>query len=453
MVKLNHKNKEQYTKSIVNALRDGSQDIFLEHFLNLHPSDQQDVFKNLSKTLRKKAYMFLTPEQFAIIFEGLSTDRQKVFFTEVEEEYSSAMFNHLFTDDVVQFLNEIGSDKVSDILAKMDQEKSEKVRILLSYQEETAGAIMTKELISISSTETTDSVVKHLREVAPDAEIIYYNYVIDEQGVLVGVVSLRDLITADPDAKIEEIMSTHAVSVDEDLDQEEVARVIQKYDILAVPVVSKDQRLLGIVTVDDIMDIVEDETTEDFGEISATKGATDLDMSAFAAAKTRAPWIILLMVLGLITGGVIERFEETLEAVVLLAFFIPMIMDSGGNVGTQSLAISVRGLALGTLEKGGFFRLIRRELATGALMGLLCMVLISGIVLLVYGNGMLGVIVGVAIFSTLTISAVVGAVIPLIINKFNIDPAVASGPFITTINDIIGLLIYFSIATKLMEFL
>ena len=159
------------------------------------------------------------------------------------------------------------------------------------------------------------------------------------------------------------------------------------------------------------------------------------------------------MVLGLITGSVIESFEETLESVVLLAFFIPMIMDSGGNVGTQSLAVSVRGLALGTIEKNGFWGMIRREFSTGALMGLICMALISLLVFIFYGNGMLGVIVGISILCTLSISAVIGAVIPLIINKLKIDPAIASGPFITTLNDIIGLMIYFSIATYLMEFL
>ncbi|HLR15997.1 MAG TPA: magnesium transporter [Bacillota bacterium] len=453
MVKLNHKKKEQYTKRIVHALQDGNKELFLENFLKLHPSDQQDVFIHLSNPLRKKVYAFVSPKQFTEVFEGLSIEQQKLFFAEVKENYSSAMFNHLFTDDVVQFLVEIDAEKADHILDKMNEEKANKVRVLLSYQEETAGAIMTKEFISIASTDTAEKVIEYLRTVAPNAEIIYYNYVIDKDGVLVGVVSLRDLITARPDEMIENIMNSHAVSVDEDLDQEEVAKVIQKYDLLAVPVVSKDHRLLGIVTVDDIMDVMEDETTEDFGEISAAKGATDIGLSAFSAAKKRAPWIVLLMVLGLITGGVIQQFEDTLESVVLLAFFIPMIMDSGGNVGTQSLAISVRGLALGTIQKDGFLRLIRRELTTGALIGFACMLLISTIVFFIYGNGMLGIVVGVSILCTLSISAVIGALIPIIIDKLNIDPAVASGPFITTLNDIAGLMIYFTIATKLIEYI
>lgn len=201
------------------------------------------------------------------------------------------------------------------------------------------------------------------------------------------------------------------------------------------------------------MDILEEETTEDFGEISATKGATDINLSAFQAARKRSPWIIILMFFGLITGGVIGQFEDVLESVVLLAAFIPMIMDSGGNVGTQSLGVSVRGLALGTIEKNSFWRMIRREFMTGAMIGIICMVLITVLVTLFYGHWMLGVIVGVSILFTLSFSAVVGAIIPMLIDRLNFDPAIASGPFITTLNDITGLLIYFTIASYLMDFL
>src|SRR5699024_179949 len=224
-------------------------------------------------------------------------------------------------------------------------------RTLLAYEPETAGSIMTKEFVSIKATDQAEYVIEQLREEAPSAEIIYYNYVVNEVGELVGVVSLRDLITAKLDDVIEDVMLKNVISVDEQMDQEEVALTIQKYDLLAVPVVSKDERLLGIVTVDDVMDILEEETTEDFGELSAVKGATDLDIGSFEAAKKRSPWIVALMFFGLLTAGVIGQFEETLEQVVLLAAFVPMIMDSAGNVGTQSLTVSVRGLALGTIDK------------------------------------------------------------------------------------------------------
>ncbi|MBY7141533.1 magnesium transporter [Virgibacillus sp. NKC19-3] len=453
MGKLTKKKRAIYTKTVLDALHNGKKQQFRDTFLELHPFDQSDMFKTMDVEARNLVYSFLSPKEFTAIFSNLDIQDQKLFFLEMDENYASSIFNHLFTDDVVQFLTEINSHRADEILEQMDDKKAHEIRAILSYAHETAGAIMTKELISIPASATVEAVLDKLRNEAPDAEIIYYLYVVDAQKELVGVVSLRDLIIAKPDTTIENAMSTNVVSVSEDMDQEEVGMVIKKYDLLAVPVVSHQNQLLGIVTVDDVLDILEEEATEDFGEISATKGATDVSISPFKAAKKRAPWIIVLMLLSLITGGVIDRFEETLESVVLLAAFIPMIMGSGGNVGTQSLAVSVRGLALGTVEKSNLWRMIRREFSTGALLGLICMVIIAAIILVIYGNGMLGVIVGISTLCTLSVSAVVGSVIPLIINKLNFDPAIASGPFITTLNDIIGLMIYFSIATQLMEFL
>lgn len=451
MEKLNQANRAQYTEVILKALQKKKIKKFRSTFLELHPSDQVDIFIALEQPLRKRCYKYLSPSEFAMIFEGIGMHDQQRIFQELSEQYSSDMFNNMFTDDVVNFLTQLDAKTTEHILDQMEQTKADEIRVLLTYAEETAGAIMTKEFISISASNKASVVIEQLRQEAPDAEIIYYNYVVNDDGQLVGVISLRDLIIAPLDATIEEIMSTHVISVDEDMDQEEVAAVIQKYDLLAVPVVSKENRLLGIVTVDDVIDIIEDETTEDFGEISAAKGTTDINLSAFAAARKRSPWIIVLMFFGLITAGVIGQFEETLEQVVLLAAFVPMIMDSAGNVGTQSLTVAVRGLALGTIEKDNLWKMIRREFNTGVMIGLICMILIAVIIPIFYSNWTIGLIVGISILCTLSVSAVTGSIVPIIINKLKIDPAVASGPFITTINDIIGLLIYFSIATSLLD--
>ena len=436
---------------IFDALQYENEEQFRGVFLDLHPSDQADMIKQLSKEQRAIVYTYIKPEEFALTFENFNIEDQQVFFSELDEAYTSHMFDEMFTDDVVYFLASIEDEKAEHIIDKMTDEKAEEIRVLLSYKEETAGSVMTKELVSISSINTVGNVIEQLREEAPSAEIIYYNYVVDEDHSLVGVVSLRDLITSSPGKLIKDVMSINILSVPVEMDQEDVANVIKKYDLLAVPVVDKHKRLLGIVTVDDIIDILEEETTEDFGEISGSKGTFDINISPLVAARKRSPWIITLMFFGLITGSVIGSFEETLEAIVLLAVFIPMIMDSAGNVGTQSLGVAVRGLALGTIEKGSFVKIIRRELSTGALIGLICMVLITALIALFYGNPILGLIVGVSILITLTVSAAIGAIVPLIIDKLNFDPAIASGPFITTLNDIIGLLIYFSIATALMD--
>ncbi|ARK29265.1 magnesium transporter [Halalkalibacter krulwichiae] len=453
MVKLNEQNREQYEQLILDTLQAEDRKQFRETFLELHPTDQIDIFVKIDEESRKRIYDYLSPEDFSHIFEGLEIDEQKNIYYELDENYSSEMFNNMFADDVADFLAVLKGGKAEDILLKMNQEEAQDVKELMSYAPETAGAVMTKEYVSISSTDIVSNVIEKLRNEAPDAETIYYLYVVDELEKLVGVISLRDLITAQPTEVIENIMSTRVVSVQDDMDQEDVAKLIKKYDFLAAPVVSKQNHLVGIVTFDDVIDILEEEATEDLGEISAAKGATDVNVSAFTAAKKRSPWIIMLMFFGLITAEVIGQFEDTLEAIVLLAAFIPLIMDSAGNTGTQSLAVAVRGLALGTIKKGSVGKMIRREFGTGLMLGLICMVVLGITVTIIHGHWMLALIVGFSIFCTLSIATVIGATVPLVINKLKLDPAIASGPFITTVNDILGLLIYFSIATALLDYL
>lgn len=451
MQRLEDKKRERYKNRVFNRIDREDIEKFRLLYLSLHSQDQIDIFNEFSEKQRNIVYHYLSPKEMALIFTGLEIEKQEKIYSEMNHQYSSAMFNAMFSDDVVMFLIEANPKDADKILSQIEKDKAKQVKHLMSYTEETAGSIMTTEYIHISSTDTVNDVHIKLRREAPNAEIVYYLYVIDQEEKLVGVVSLRDLITASLSDTIESIMSSKVISIPEEMDQEVVGKVIKKYDFLAVPVVSKQNHLLGIVTVDDIMDILEAETTEDFEDISALKGSTDIDLSGFETAKMRAPWIVALTFLGLLTGGVIGYFEETLESVVLLSVFIPMIMDTAGNVGTQSLTVAVRGLALGNIKRDGFLRLIRRELAVGFYLGLISMVAIIVLISILYQNWLLAIIVGVSLLCTLTISTVAGFVIPLIINKLNFDPAIASGPFITTINDIVGLIIYFSIATALMH--
>jgi magnesium transporter len=450
MVKLNQDNRENYTNQIIQALIETKLESFRQLFLELHPTDQVELITSLNKKQRGTIYKYLSPIEFAEIFQGLDLKFQKQFFTEMQQNYAIDMLNDMYSDDVADFLGKLSEATKELYLSKMDKEDAKEVKRLLKYPDKTAGAIMTTEYISISVSDTAGDVMNRLRVEGPDAETIYYLFVVDKALHLVGVVSLRDLIVSPLEQIIEEIMSTRVVSCETDTDQEEVARIIKKYDFLALPVTVQG-KLVGIVTVDDVMDVLEEETEEDFGEISAVRGSLDTNISSFAAAKKRAPWILILMFLGLITASVIGQFEETLQTIVVLSVFIPLIMDSAGNTGTQALAVVVRGLALGTIDRSGIGRMIKREFGTGIMLGLICAVTLFILVPLIYQDLWLGFIVGVSLFLTLSISTMVGATIPLIINKFKIDPAVASGPFITTINDILGLLIYFSIATALIE--
>lgn len=453
MKRLNKEATEQYFEIIFQTIKDQDKNQFREQFLELHPTDQMELFQTLYKEKRASVYDYLSSSELAEVFQGLDLDMQKQVIDELDKDYAAEMFNEMQADDTADFLGEINEPNKKAILKAMDKEEADEVIELLSYPAETAGALMTKEYISILATDTVSGVMEKLRKIGPDAETIYYLYVVNEKDKLVGVISLRNLIIADLNELIVNLMSTKIVSVEAHTDQEEVAKLVRDYDFLAAPVVTSTNELIGIVTVDDVMDVMEEETNEDFGEFTATKGATDVNMSSFSAAKKRSPWIIMLMFFGLITAGVIGQFEETLEEIVLLAVFIPLIMDSAGNTGTQSLAVMVRSLATGTFEKKGLMHTIKREFGTGIMLGIVCALVLMIIIPFLYGSYLIAFIVGISLFLTLSVATIVGAVVPVAINKLNLDPAIASGPFITTVNDIIGLLIYFSIATSLMQYL
>ena len=365
----------------------------------------------------------------------------------------------LFTDDVIEaqrYMDDIIDleiEKIDAILEKMDEGEYKRLQEVMSYEVETAGSIMTKEYFYILEDLTSAEVIERIRTYGDRAETIYYLYVVDYQHQLVGVLSLRDLLLTAEDTKVKDIMNPRAVYVRVTDDQEVVAKIIQDYDLLAIPVVTHDNRLVGIVTVDDIMDVVEQESEKDFHEfagISTTKGEEHGGSTPVQAARQRAPWIVILLFLSMVSGGLISFFESTLASVVSLAAFIPLIMATAGNVGTQSLAVSLRNI-MDDEEDKNLGEVLSNELKTGLLLGGISSIVIFLIVLIMYRDFILAMIVAVSILFSIAISAVVGTLIPDLIRKLNFDPAVASGPFITTINDTLGLLIYFLIATVLIQ--
>jgi magnesium transporter len=442
-------NREELTALILRTLEAHQIHDFREHFLQLHPTDQVGIITSLTKKQRHMVYKFLAPAEFAEIFQGLDVKHQKQYFSEMTMNYAVDVINNMYSDDLADFLAVLPEAKKELLLSKMNQQEAQEVQYLLKYPEQTAGAIMTTEYISISVTNSVSEVLNQLRLEGPDAETVYYLYVTDNRLQLVGVVSLRDLIISPLETRIEAIMSTRIVAVDVNDDQEEVAHVIQNYDFLAVPVTDQG-KLVGIVTVDDIIDVLEEEVTEDFGDITASRGTVDLEIGPVQAAKKRIPWLLILLVIGLGTAGIISQFEETLEKKMILGFFIPLIAGMAGNTGTQSLAVVVRGLALGKIDRSTVGKLLKRELLTGLMIGLVCGITLAFISQVLARDLLIGFIIGFSLFITLIVATLAGSIVPLIINKLKIDPAVASGPFITTINDLVALLIYFSIATALL---
>ncbi|TCI63434.1 MULTISPECIES: magnesium transporter [unclassified Exiguobacterium] len=425
---------------------------FRDVFLTLHPGEQADIFIELNQPDRAFVYSALSPEEYTDLFEKLELDEQQQFIQEMPRPYAVSVLNDMFSDNAADLMTELPDDFMNELFEQMDETEATEVKDLMRYPDDTAGAIMTTEFIVLQADKTIGATLEELRDLGPEAETIYYLYVIDVDRRLVGVVSLRDLIVSPLDHLIADIMGRRVVSAHVMADQEDLARTVQKYDLLALPVIDSDDHLLGIITVDDVMDVIERETTEDFEELSATKGSSDINMGPVEAAKKRAPWIISLMFLGMITASTIGGFEDTLETIVLLAVFMPLVMGSAGNAATQSLVVAVRSIALGTINRKNVAKMIRREFGTGVLLGLACMVVIFGVITVLYDSALIGMIVGLSIFASLSVATIVGTLVPLLINRLKLDPAVASGPFITTVVDNLGLIIYFTVATSLLRF-
>ncbi|MBE4909403.1 magnesium transporter [Bacillus luteolus] len=448
-------NIEFETEQLTNSLESDSIDVFRSLFLELHPYDQAKLFGKLTQEQREKVYQFLSPEEMAGIFENVNTDEEdyETYLSEMDSNYVADMLGQMYADDAVDVLNELDKDQVAGYLSIMDVDAAQEIRELLHYDEYTAGSIMTTEFIAIEANQTARSALQILKNEAPRAETIYYVYVINEDKRLVGVLTLRDLIIADEDTMIAEITNERVVSVSVSEDQEEVARRMRDYNFLAVPVVDHQNHLLGIITVDDIIDVIDEEASDDYSKLAGISDVDGADRHSFASAKKRLPWLIILLFLGMLTANLIGRFEETLDQVSILAVFIPLIAGMAGNTGTQALAVAIRRIATGDVLNESKIKLILREAGTGLITGSVCGILIMGIVFFWKSNLFLGVLVGLSVLITLIVATLAGALVPLIMHKCKVDPAVASGPFITTINDIISILIYLGLATVFMNFL
>ncbi|MFC3040564.1 magnesium transporter [Virgibacillus xinjiangensis] len=444
---------EEQWNQLKEALDKQEMEEFREEFLELHSYDQATFFTEQPKELRMRIYTYLSPEETAEIMESMELEESVDYFTEMDPRYASMVLAEMPADDAVDILNELEKDQVASFLTIMDKEAADEIKKLLHYEEKTAGSIMTTEYVAIVKTQTVREAMKQLKEDAADAETIYYIYVLDEDKRLVGVISIRDLIIADDEDLVEDVMSEKIVAVSVARDQEEVAQMFRDYDFFAVPVLDFQDHLLGIITVDDILDVMEEEASEDYSMLAGVSETDRRDDNAFVSARKRLPWLVILLFLGLLTASLIGRFEETLEQVAVLAIFIPLIAGMAGNTGTQALAVAVRGIANGDYGKQGKTKLILREAGTGVITGTVCGLVITIVVYIWQGNLYLGLLVGFSIFGSLIVATLAGSLIPLLMDRLHIDPAVASGPFITTVNDLISILIYFGMATSFMNFL
>ena len=394
-------------------------------------------------------------EKIAELLSELNSELQANIMDALGKEKASDILEEMDTDDAADFLSEIAPQESRELLDLMSKQEAQEIEELLKYRENTAGSIMNNEFVALSEDLTAEEAINKIRELGQEAETIYYVYIVDKRGKLIGVISLRDLIMANPKAKISEFMEEDVVSVLDTEDQETAARIIADYDFLAIPVIDRKGTLLGIITVDDIIDVMQEEVTEDIHKMvgSSSEAYEDklIKADTFTRAKSRMLWLFICMIGGVIAGTVIRSFSETLKSMIALSFFIPVIIDMGGNVGTQSSTVTVRALATGQLKLDELWQNIWAETKVGLLIGLLTGVVLFTVAILWQNNVLLGVAIGLSMCITIIVSATIGTILPLIFTKIGIDPAISSGPLITTIIDVGGLSIYFSVSILLIK--
>ena len=429
--------------------------------VTMNPADIAAVFEGVEPDKLPLLFRLLPKELAAESFVEMESEEQEALIKGISDKELRQVMDELYVDDAVDIVEEMPANVVQRILAQADPVMRKEINEILQYPEDSAGSVMTTEYVKLSPGMTVGDAILRIRRTGVDKETIYTCYVL-ENRLLVGTVSVKSLLLAPSDLQtIDTIMESNLITVTTHTDQEEVARMMSKYNLLAIPVVDGDNRMVGIVTFDDAMDVVEEETTEDM-EIMAGMTPSDktyLRSSPFDLFKHRIPWLALLMVSATFTGLIISNFEEKLAAMVCLTAFIPMLMDTGGNSGSQSSVTVIRALSLGELEFRDLGKVIWKEIRTALMCGAVLSVLCFGKIMLVDKlllgtqdvNYMVALVVGLTMAVTVLCAKIVGCTLPMLAKKLGFDPAVMASPFITTIVDALSLLVYFGIATTLLK--
>lgn len=389
------------------------------------------------------------------VFEYLDVDEKERLLNALQDAQVIELLNQMSPDDRTELFEELPAKVVKKYLSLLTPEKRKIAYELLGYQKGTAGRLMTPAFVDLKEHQTVEQALAHIRETAPIKETIYYCYVMSPLRHLVGFVSLRELIMASPSQLVREIMHTDVVKVSTDDDQEDVARILSEYDLIAVPVVDRETRLVGIITYDDILDVVEEETTEDIhlmGGLSKTPADDKyIDLTISGSVRKRVGWLIFLVILGSLSGSVIKVYSDILDTLVALSFFVPMLINTGGNAGTQSSTLVTRAIAMGEFSGEYVWKVIAREGITGIILGGLVAAFGFGRVYITEGDIVIGLLVAISLVVIVIIANIVGVLLPLVAYKLKFDPAVMSAPLITTIVDVVGLLAYFQIARIFLQ--
>ena len=414
--------------------------------------DIASLLSTLSDKELALAFRLIPKDKAAEVFSNMDTSMQTYLVTMFTEKELKELLDDLYMDDTVDMLEELPANLVKRILATVSASDRSMINQLLNYPEDSAGSIMTTEYVDLREEMTVGQAMAHIKKTGIHKETIYNCY-ITERRKLVGIVSAKDLMTTDDNVPIKDLMETEIISVYTHADQEQVAQLFTKYDLLALPVIDQDGRMVGIVTFDDAMDVMVDEATEDITKMAAINPSekTYFETSVLQHAKNRIPWLLILMFTSIITGTIITRYENAFAAIPLLVSFIPMLMDTGGNCGSQSATLIIRGIALDEIRFTDLFKVMFKEFRISLIVGAFLAVANGVRIFIQYHNPGLAVVIACSLMGTVIMAKLVGCILPLLAKKVNLDPAIMASPLITTLVDTFSILIYFNIATVLFR--
>ena len=419
----------------------------------MRAADVADLVEHLNPEERIYLFESLEPESAGDVLVEIEGPVQEKILGDLDNQAITEIVEELDSDDAADLVGDLPVERAKQIIETLDDEVSEEIERLLPYPEDTAGGIMALEFVAVHEDDTLAQAIDVVRAKREDVVNFFYLFVLDDYGRLVGVVSLKDLVVEPAGRKIREIMNPEVISVPVYLDQEEVAQLFKKYDLVTVPVVDDNHRLVGRITHDDIIDVLEEEADEDISRMAGVIHQEIAEESSLKISRARLPWLVAGLFGGVLAAGVINEFENTLQRVITLAFFFPVIMAMGGSSGTQAATVIVRGMATGDINIINIGKRLWVELRVSFINGIICGILLGIIVSLWLSNVSLGMVVAVSLVIIVLSSGFIGAAVPLILNKLHIDPALATGPFVTTLNDILSLLIYLGLITIFFRFM
>ena len=395
----------------------------------------------------------LPDEYVALLLDYAEDDEKFNLLSLFSKNRQAQIISEMSSDELVDLLGTLDEDEQNEIITNMNTEEVEEVKTLLSYDPESAGGIMATEFISIKETDTVNETINYLRTMAPDSETPYYIYVVDDLDVLKGVVPLRQIIVSTPDTLIKDIMIENIISAPVDMDQEEVSHIFEKYGFMAIPVVDHNGEILGIITVDDVMEIMKEEYTEDMFRLAGLDEEEKVAGTVIGAIKSRLPWLLVNLVTATLAAKTVSLFENTIAQIVALATFMPMVAGMGGNAGSQTLTLIIRGIAIGEISYENQAGILKKEIAIGIINGL-CLGLVVGVLGYFWvGSLACGFVIGTAMLLNLIVATISGYLVPILLKKVGIDPALASAVFVTTVTDVLGFFFFLGLATVMLQYL